>query len=448
MSRIDWQGLGGFGQVFKGGVIPPDARNQAIQGHVFPPGHDPRGDTVLFEDFERKAVDPLASYHNFARKSRPKAMQVLKDAGQEATPTNINAKLQQLWQEMNEEQKKQFQVISNKRVRVQRQGAAVFGSEKFEARKLKQQSGAIIKSIDKLYSMGVAVTMAMAARNGKTYKYFPEEMANEREVMKSLDQHLLQLQYSLWDEKDLGPMTLRASNAKERRNSNNKVTCKKSLAEVIRPRLESILGGTISWKKLQTGATKLLGWPLKDKDTGKDRFPNRFFDLKISEMKSILNVIDGIHMIDHDREGRHVVGIVTQHINRIISTYSEKHKDNKELQTYTIRLKAALSVATAGDRLTMPHMSAQLSAQLPAQLSGQMPTQMPPQMPHAVGTVSAAPAPPPTPATTPLQPAPPQMATTQITPTQLPQIQAQLQMPQMQPPAPMPTPMQTQMPNV
>jgi len=229
---------------------------------------------------------------------------------------------------------------------------------------------AIISSIDKLYSMGVAVTMAMAARNGKTYKYFPEEMANEREVMKSLDQHLLQLQYSLWDEKDLGPMTLRASDAKESRSPDAKVTSKKSLAQIIRPRLEAILGGTIAWKKLQTGTTKLLGWPLKDKE-GKDRFPNRFFDLKISEMKSILNVIDGITMIDHDREGRHVVSIVQTHINRIIQTYSEKHKDNKDLQAYVLRLKAALSVAS-GER--MPPMPAQPMPAQPMQAQP-MPTQ-------------------------------------------------------------------------
>mmetsp|Transcript_15461 Transcript_15461/g.24481 ORF Transcript_15461/g.24481 Transcript_15461/m.24481 type:complete len:290 (-) Transcript_15461:177-1046(-) len=273
---------------------------------------------------------------------------MLKNAGQEASQNLITDKLNQMWNALPEPEKKSYQVVGNKRVRMQRQGA-VFGSEKFESRKLKQQSSSIIKSIDKLYSMGVAVTMAMAARNGKTYKYFPEEMANEREVMKSLDQHLLQLQYALWDEKDLGPMTLRESNAKER-NPNSKVTCKKSLAEIIRPRLETILGGTISWKKLQTGATKLLGWPLKDKE-GKDRFPNRFFDLKISEMKSILSVIDGITMIDHDCEGRHVVGVVQSHIQRIILTYGEKHKDNKDLQAYTLRLKSAMSLSQAEPRI-------------------------------------------------------------------------------------------------
>jgi len=354
-ARIDWQGLGGFGAVFKGGVLPPGPREAFQPGTVIPQGHplfiqQPSGQPdggIIFEDFERKAFDPMAAWQNFCRKNRAKAVQLLKDAQQEAGQAQINTKLQELWKATSEEEKKTYQ--SNKRVRTQK--GAVFGSEKFESRKLKQQSSAIIKSIDKLYSMGVAVTMAMAARNGKTYKYFPEEMANEREVMKSLDQHLLQLQYALWDEKDLGPMTLRASNAKER-NPGSKVTCKKSLAEIIRPRLEAILGGTISWKKLQTGSTKLLGWPLKDKE-GKDRFPNRFFDLKISEMKSILNVIDGITMIDHDREGRHVVSIVQTHINRIIQTYQEKHKENKDLQAYVLRLKAALSVAS-GERMPMP----------------------------------------------------------------------------------------------
>eukprot|EP00470_Lotharella_oceanica_P001381 CAMPEP_0170170328 /NCGR_PEP_ID=MMETSP0040_2-20121228/3306_1 /TAXON_ID=641309 /ORGANISM="Lotharella oceanica, Strain CCMP622" /LENGTH=361 /DNA_ID=CAMNT_0010409657 /DNA_START=231 /DNA_END=1316 /DNA_ORIENTATION=+ len=355
-ARIDWQGLGGFGAVFKGGVIPPGTR-EAFQGTVIPQGHplfiqppsgQPEGGGITFEDFERKAFDPVAAWNNFCRKNRAKAVQLLKDAGQEAGPVQINAKLQELWKATSEEEKKTYQ--SNKRVRTQK--GAVFGSENFEVQKLKQQSNAIIKSIDKLYSMGVAVTMAMAAKNGKTYKYFPEEMGNEREVMKSLDQHLLQLQYSLWDEKDLGLMTLRASAKDRSSGSGSKVTCKKNLAEIIRPRLEAILGGTISWKKLQTGSTKLLGWPLKDKE-GKDRFPNRFFDLKISEMKSILNVIDGITMIDHDREGRHVVSIVQTHINRIIATYNDKHKDNKDLQAYVLRLKAALSVAS-GERMPMP----------------------------------------------------------------------------------------------
>uniref|UniRef100_A0A6V3JTN6 Uncharacterized protein n=1 Tax=Lotharella globosa TaxID=91324 RepID=A0A6V3JTN6_9EUKA len=366
-SKIDWQGLGGFGAVFKGGVLPPGAPA------VIPPGHplllQQRGQPdggIMFEDFERKAFDPVAAWNNFCRKNRAKVVQFLKDANQEAGQAQINAKLQELWKATTEEEKKSYQ--SNKRVRTQK--GAVFGSEKFEQNKLKQESSAIISSIDKLYSMGVAVTMAMAARNGKTYKYFPEEMANEREVMKSLDQHLLQLQYSLWDEKDLGPMTLRASDAKESRSPDAKVTSKKSLAQIIRPRLEAILGGTIAWKKLQTGTTKLLGWPLKDKE-GKDRFPNRFFDLKISEMKSILNVIDGITMIDHDREGRHVVSIVQTHINRIIQTYSEKHKDNKDLQAYVLRLKAALSVAS-GER--MPPMPAQPMPAQPMQAQP-MPTQ-------------------------------------------------------------------------
>mmetsp|Transcript_28933 Transcript_28933/g.40317 ORF Transcript_28933/g.40317 Transcript_28933/m.40317 type:complete len:258 (-) Transcript_28933:290-1063(-) len=98
---------------------------------------------------------------------------------------------------------------------------------------------------------------------------------------------------------------------------------------------------------VSAGATKLLGWPLKDRN-GKDRFPNRFFDLKISEMKSILNVIDGVAMIDHDRDGRHVIGVVQGHIDRIVRTYDDKHKENKELQNYLVRLRAALSVA-AGD---------------------------------------------------------------------------------------------------
>mmetsp|Transcript_4610 Transcript_4610/g.7404 ORF Transcript_4610/g.7404 Transcript_4610/m.7404 type:complete len:340 (-) Transcript_4610:69-1088(-) len=207
-----------------------------------------------------------------------------------------------------------------------------------------------MKSIDKLYSMGVAVTMAMAAKSGKTYKYYPEEMGTERDVMKSLDQHLLQLQYSLWDEKDLGGLIMRVQNAQ--RTPTSKVSCKKSLADVIRPRLEALLGGSISWKKLQTGATKLLGWPLKDKD-GKDRFPNRFFDLKIAEMKSILNVLDGIAIADHDRDGSHVVSVVQSHIQRIIETYEDKHKDNKDFTNYVVRLKAALSV-TAGEGVPPP----------------------------------------------------------------------------------------------
>mmetsp|Transcript_5595 Transcript_5595/g.7445 ORF Transcript_5595/g.7445 Transcript_5595/m.7445 type:complete len:310 (-) Transcript_5595:95-1024(-) len=181
----------------------------------------------------------------------------------------------------------------------------------------------------------------MAAKSGKTYKYFPAEMGTERDVMKSLDQHLLQLQYSLWDEKDLGGLVMRVQNAQ--RTPTSKVSCKKSLADVIRPRLETLLGGSISWKKLQTGATKLLGWPLKDKD-GKDRFPNRFFDLKIAEMKSILNVLDGIAIADHDRDGSHVVAVVQSHIQRIIETYEDKHKDNKDFTNYLMRLKAAVSV--------------------------------------------------------------------------------------------------------
>jgi len=350
--------------VFKGGAFPPGSASgtAAAPSNIPPPppappigGAPPLPrpihtqaspiDGIIFEEFERKTVaDPAAALQNYIRKNKQKAIEDLKATGQETSSQNISDKLALQFNALSEEEKKQYQPFSNKRVRVQK--GTVFGSEKFEPRKLQQQSGTLIKSIDKLYSMGVAVTMAMAAKDGKTYKYFPEEMANEREVMKSLDQHLLQLQYALWDEKDLGGMIFRSQNAKER-TPNSKVTCKKSLAEVIRPRLENILGGAISWKKLQTGATKLLGWPLKDRN-GKDRFPNRFFDLKISEMKSILNVIDGVAMIDHDRDGRHVIGVVQGHIDRIVRTYDDKHKENKELQNYLVRLRAALSVA-AGD---------------------------------------------------------------------------------------------------
>jgi len=88
--------------------------------------------------------------------------------------------------------------------------------------------------------------------------------------------------------------------------------------------LEAILGGSIPWKKLQTGAIKLLGWPIKGPDGKKDRFPNRFYDLKISEMKSIINVIDGIAVIDsHEGEGKNIISVVQQHIDRIISTYQD-----------------------------------------------------------------------------------------------------------------------------
>eukprot|EP00466_Bigelowiella_natans_P008702 jgi/Bigna1/82879/fgenesh1_pg.98_\ len=363
MKQIDWQGLGGFGAVFKGGSFPPAAANSSPTTSSTPPtfasqlSNSPSQaavatDDSIFVEFERKSVnDPAAAFQNFSKKNRSKAIQALKDAGQEQTTFSITQKLQHLFGQLSEEQRKQYNSISNKRVRVQRQGT-VFASEKLEPRKLKAQSEFILyfvwilmKSIDKLYSMGVAVTMAMAAKSGKTYKYYPEEMGTERDVMKSLDQHLLQLQYSLWDEKDLGGLIMRVQNAQ--RTPTSKVSCKKSLADVIRPRLEALLGGSISWKKLQTGATKLLGWPLKDKD-GKDRFPNRFFDLKIAEMKSILNVLDGIAIADHDRDGSHVVSVVQSHIQRIIETYEDKHKDNKDFTNYVVRLKAALSV-TAGE---------------------------------------------------------------------------------------------------
>jgi len=374
MSRIvDWPGLEGFGAVIKGGPFPTNATNSAGNGapvsNALVVPKPPMGasaatttsEGTMFEDFERKITnDPAAAFRSFSLKNRTEAIRLLKEADEEDTEDNIAQKLQQLFNNLTEEQQRKYHPVSNKRVRVQRQGipSSVFGSEKFDVSELKTQSGIIMKGVDKLYGMGVAVTMAMAVKKtGKTYKYFPEELGADRDVMKSLDQHLLQLQYALWDEKDLGGLTMRVQDSHRGRASSmgsaSKGTCKRKLADLIRPKLESLLGGaTISWKKLQTGQMKLLGWPLKDAN-GKDRYPTRFFDLKISEMKSILAVIDGLAVVDQEPEGQHVVTIVQNHIARIIETYEEKHRENKELAGYLLRLKAGVSVAAAADHSLM-----------------------------------------------------------------------------------------------
>jgi len=45
----------------------------------------PVTDGILFEDFERKLADPAQAFQAFCRKNKPRAVQMLKNAGQEAS---------------------------------------------------------------------------------------------------------------------------------------------------------------------------------------------------------------------------------------------------------------------------------------------------------------------------------------------------------------------------
>eukprot|EP00954_Amorphochlora_amoebiformis_P025132 1371089-Amorphochlora_amoeboformis.AAC.2 len=50
---------------------------------VYPGGNVTDG--ILFEDFERKLADPAQAFQAFCRKNKPRAVQMLKNAGQEAS---------------------------------------------------------------------------------------------------------------------------------------------------------------------------------------------------------------------------------------------------------------------------------------------------------------------------------------------------------------------------